>query len=52
MMSDSKTAGMSVEPIGHMAAAITQDQFSQLMGAIIASQTRMDAKFSRFEVEV
>lgn len=49
-MSNSKTAGVSMELTGHMAVVITQDQFSQLMGVIL--QVWMDAKFSQFEAEV
>lgn len=32
--------------------SISQDQFAQLMGAIGASQTRMDDKFAEFQAEV
>ena len=33
-------------------AAMTQDQFSLLMGAFSASQTRMEERFSEFRAEI
>ena len=44
-------SAMSVDATGS-GTAISPDQFTQLMEAITASQTRMDEKFSEFQIEV
>ena len=48
-MSDIETERSTPEPSGSAPVTVSTDQFTQLMFAIAASQSRMDAKLAQFQ---